>query len=568
MNKNIILLYLWCFVSHSTLIANSFYVALNGIASNNGSYNLPWDIVTAFNHPATLRPGDTLWIRGGRYFGTDAVNQNTVSGFLCNINGTKDNPIVIRVYPGERAILDGGNRPHPVAPDPNFDSYTLGVLGSNLCFWGLEFCNSNMSSRSDSTAGFRWRVRGVVSAGTRLRFINNLFYDLGNGIEAFSGCEECEYYGNIVFNNGWSHLGVRGHGEGMYAQNVNFTKTVKDNIFFNQFDHGLIIYGSSQSTINNFKIIGNIVFGNGTPNDDPNGWGFLFGKSNQSSGRGMNFEIRQNYLYNRFDYQRSNNMDLSYQSGLSDVILTDNYSVGRNAIKYNIPILNFTSSNNTFIGEVTQIPLQQVDNGMNEIRSSQNLPTINAIFIRPNDYESGRAHIVIYNWENKKMETVDLNQIGLNDGDAYEIYDVQNILGEPVIKGIYNAANTEITLPMDLTQVTPVIGEGVPRQIKHTDPVFNTFLVKKRLNTTGVSNSNSKRNLLVKEIINVGDKIAIHFFESGFFQIKLVDLFGRTIHSCETQSNFCSIESASLFPGLYALELNRGRDKQIIKINL
>ncbi len=533
---------------------------------NPGSFDKPWDIATAFNHPRELKPDDTLWIRGGRYFGTAIANQNTISGFLCSINGQKDHPIIIRAYPGERAILDGGNRPHPVAADPNLDSYTLGITGSHLWFWGLEICNSNSSSRSDSTAGFRWRVRGIVSTGSSLRFINNMFYDLGNGIEAFSACETCEYYGNIVFNNGWSHLGVRGHGEGMYAQNETPFKIIKDNIFFNQFDNGLIIYGTSQSSINNFKIIGNILFGNGTPNDDPNGWGFLFGKNNQNSGPGANYEITQNYLYNNFDYQRSNNMDLAYQSGLSDVLLINNYSVGRNALKYNIPIQKLTANSNTFIGEVNQIAYAQVNNGLNEIRSAQNTPTSNIVFRRPNEYEAGRAHIVIFNWEDIKFESVDLNNLGLRDGDEFEILDVQNILGDPIHVGTYDPKNPSVLLPLDLKLVTQAIGEGVPRETVHTPSLFNTFLLRKRNPITSVSETPHNKDLLIKNISYLEDGIIIEINMELPAFLRVYNMMGNMVHSNEIHTSLFKIHKNIFNPGVYFLELNCASKKETVRI--
>lgn len=61
-----------------------------------GGEKTPWKTI---NHALKqLKPGDTLCLRGGIY------HENV----YCAVAGTKDAPITIRGYPGERAIIDGG----------------------------------------------------------------------------------------------------------------------------------------------------------------------------------------------------------------------------------------------------------------------------------------------------------------------------------------------------------------------------------------------------------------------------------------------------------------------------
>src|SRR5208282_5470500 len=47
--------------------ASTFYISPTGTAGGDGSINNPWDVYTAFNQPASVKPGDTLWLRGGIY---------------------------------------------------------------------------------------------------------------------------------------------------------------------------------------------------------------------------------------------------------------------------------------------------------------------------------------------------------------------------------------------------------------------------------------------------------------------------------------------------------------------
>jgi hypothetical protein len=73
-----------------------FYVSPNGSANGDGSINNPWDLQTALSQPAAVKPGDTIWIRGGTYHGD----------FTSNLTGTADKPIIVRPYQGEHVQID------------------------------------------------------------------------------------------------------------------------------------------------------------------------------------------------------------------------------------------------------------------------------------------------------------------------------------------------------------------------------------------------------------------------------------------------------------------------------
>lgn len=460
------------------LHSKEFFVSVTGNSNNLGSYISPWNLQTALDHPRQVQPGDTISILEGRYFGKEAEGDFIAAGFISRIKGTREKPIIVRAYPGHRVILDGGNRKHPCENINGLDSHVIGILGDFTWYIGFEITDSNEFSRSGIIFGQTWRVRSMVSIGTGLKLINLIVYDTGNGLGPFSGCVECESYGNIIFYNGWSNLGVRGHGEGFYSQNTGPVKKLHDNIVFKNFDSGMILYGSSQSTIENYDIEGNIIFENGVINDDPNGWGMLFGKNTTATGTGNNFVIKDNYLYNRFDYLRSNNMDLGYLSGLSNVKLYNNYSVGYNAIKYNIPIKGLTATGNTFVGRVEIEAKPQIHPDSNNLFTSSSLPKKNEVFIRPNSYEEGRAHIVVYNWEKKLYEVVNLQNLNLKENVEYELIDVQNLFGPAAVKFKYSENSSTIQIPLNLLDVTKVVGDSVPRAAKHSDGLFNVFLIR------------------------------------------------------------------------------------------
>ena len=102
-------------------------------------------------------------------------------------------------------------------------------------------------------------------------------------------------------------------------------------------------------------------------------------------------------------------------------------------------------------------------------------PTGVKVFVRPNQYEKGRAHIVIFNWIRQASVEVDLSQV-LRTGEDYEIRDAQNYFGLPIARGIYNGS--PVSIPMTLEALAEPIG-NVPIKPGHTAPEFGAFVVLK-----------------------------------------------------------------------------------------
>src|SRR5215467_3365855 len=77
--------------------AKDYYVAPGGSPQGNGLPSSPWDLATGLEQSGLLKPGDTLWIRGGTYTGA----------YTCTLLGSPSAPIIVRNYQNERAIIDG-----------------------------------------------------------------------------------------------------------------------------------------------------------------------------------------------------------------------------------------------------------------------------------------------------------------------------------------------------------------------------------------------------------------------------------------------------------------------------
>jgi hypothetical protein len=100
-------------------------------------------------------------------------------------------------------------------------------------------------------------------------------------------------------------------------------------------------------------------------------------------------------------------------------------------------------------------------------------PQETKVFVRPNRYEPGRAHIVIYNWGKLSQVAVDVSGV-LGEGDCYEVRNVQAVFGPPVARGVYQSG--PIHVPM--AGVAPPVPMGrVMRVPPRTGPAFDVFLL-------------------------------------------------------------------------------------------
>src|SRR3989442_9755975 len=83
------------------------------------------------------------------------------------------------------------------------------------------------------------------------------------------------------------------------------------------------------------------------------------------------------------------------------------------------------------------------------------MPTQPQVFVRRNQYEVGRANVIIYNWSGQATVPVDLSRVGLATSDAFEVRNVQDLFGGSVVSGVYDGS--PVNFP-----ITPVTA-GEPR---------------------------------------------------------------------------------------------------------
>ena len=137
--------------------------------------------------------------------------------------------------------------------------------GSYTWFMNFEMTNSETSNRKLEY----FRVKSIPTTsqqlddyGTGTKVINLVIHDTGQGIGAWQQGKNNEYYGNIVYNNGWD-APDRLHGHGTYAQNETATKILRTIFFFNQFGVNSRTGGTDDSAVRNFSWTGNTFFNGG-----------------------------------------------------------------------------------------------------------------------------------------------------------------------------------------------------------------------------------------------------------------------------------------------------------------
>jgi hypothetical protein len=438
-----------------------FFVTPNAGPGGVGSIRRPWTLDEALSSSPNVKPGDTIWLRGGTYSGI----------FNSYLNGTAAAPIIVRQYPGERAILDGGTAN---------TAAVLTVWGSYTWFWGFELTSSS-SDRTSTSLGpspsdldrphTAIQNAQQPGSGVGIKIINMVIHNCGQGIGLWKDATDAEIYGNLISYNGWNAPG-RTWGHGIYSQNVAPSRrTIRDNILYANYNYNLQIYGEN-AHLDNHMIEGNIAFWDGAA------------ASQRGSGASMNMggalSASGNSLTNNAFYGSPGGGALDFSRGNQNVTMTGNVSgfpltavdsdkggavnFGSNSGSVNISGNKFYTSRIAPRRYASWYP-------DNTYIVWPNNPAGTWTLVRPNAYEPGRGHVAVFNWSHSSYVSVDLSSV-LSAGAGYEIRNAQDYFGKPVLSGTY--AGGLVSIPMLASSVETPAGDAAPNP---TGPEFNAFVI-------------------------------------------------------------------------------------------
>ena len=418
--------------------ARQFFVAPDGKPGNAGTQAAPWDLASVFAGKG-ISPGDVVWLRGGLYLGA----------FASSLRGTEEKPVIVRAFPGERATLDGRD----VAEGKG--AFVFSARGSHTVYWGFEVTDS--SAKPVKPGAFD--VRG----GEGNRFVNLIVHD-GGGNGFWGGCLNNEIHGCLFYHNGLD--GSKSPlGHELYTQNNDASKPkrISDSMFFNGYGFGIHAYSQSQGQLKGFQFVGNVWFGSCAAREEAlHKDDCLIGTSN---------ECTQLLLQENMSWARSPNERCTaigrYGGNFHDVTIKDNYFYGQTKFEKEIPGLTVTG--NTFCAAA----------GLDQAKFPQNTylgskPAQNKVFVRPNKYESKRAHLVVYNWEGLDAVAVDVSKV-LEAGDAFEVRNAQNFFAQPVLSGACKGG--ALSIPLAGLEPAQPSGPGKIERSETTGKEFNVFVL-------------------------------------------------------------------------------------------
>ena len=71
-----------------------------------------------------------------------------------------------------------------------------------------------------------------------------------------------------------------------------------------------------------------------------------------------------------------------------------------------------------------------------------------AVIVRPNSYQAGRANVIIYSFSGATSASINLSNTGLVNGQQYTIRNAQNYFGAAIASGTYSSSNPTVSVSL------------------------------------------------------------------------------------------------------------------------
>jgi len=440
-------------------ILSGIFVSVNGKSNADGSESNPLDLATALSSNSPVQAGETIWVEEGVYKGS----------FISRLQGDSTSPIKVKPKPGARVVIDNSLG----------DSSGLSVQGSWAEYYGFEVLSRQLDrdTPADTYSKIEFPITGGVTVGgggggSNTKVINFIIHDnVGGGMSSWSDAPNSELYGNVIYNNGWTSP-KRGHGHAIYAQNKTGYKKLTNNTIFFGFGTGIHVY-TEGGQIEGFDIEDNVWFMTGS--SDP-----------------RRSQRKDNCLVGGFQPVKNltlkNNLGFSLNSrgtriGYGGSVSGQSAVVSGNYLSENFWVAGYWDklelSDTTVLRGTTgdrQDQVSMLGNGNSFLSSPPT--TGKKIVVTPNLYDTQRAKIVIYNYDNDN--SVDVNVSGvLNVGETYRIHSSFGLLDEPILTGIYDG-NT-LSVPMDSIDAPQPNGIDGIEDADNPHKTFGVFILTHHL---------------------------------------------------------------------------------------
>jgi len=471
----------WCGDIHVSPVGHSF---------GSGSVDQPYDLVTALSG-SVGKPGDTFWLHEGVY---------PIGNLETKIHGAPGQPITFREMPGQRAQVVGSLNLWDSIGYVIFRDFELysGQAGRVSTQTGVGFHPTDLPNFKS----------GFQVYAPNFSFINLVVHDtvrsaFYTSIEATNTL----IYGCIVYNVGWvSPDNAEGHS--FYLQGAG---EISDCIAFNSAGVNFHLYANSEGcALRNLTVDGNVAFGAGTLQKVRPSRDWVVGVDKPSVAAD-NIVLKNNMGYVTSDPITLTQIQVGRENMNGSVVLSSNYWPEGLVLNN---WRNVTASGNT-IAPQNSDPAVELQHDLikttgrwdnNYYSSSSNRQKFRSdsmncnfadwkkntgfdassccsparlrgtkVFVRPNRYESGRANIVVYNWDNSPKVSVDVHSV-LDVGTPYEVRNAQDFFSPPMLSGTFNGQ--PLQLPMTgLTVAKPMAALRTPLP---TGPTFNVFVLLPR----------------------------------------------------------------------------------------
>ena len=411
MSQTMATLVLWTCCGAAAL-AGDLHVAADGKPDGDGTEAKPLDLATAVGAAERVKPGDTVWLRGGTY--RHAVREGDGAAYDVTLRGSAGQPVVIRPRTGERVTIDG----------------TLRVIDPSDFVWIRDLELTVSEPRKEVKQPGSWpsdlgRPHGglEVRGGEGGKYINLVIHGAAGGISLWTPATNAEVYGCLVYDNGWQGPD-RHHGHAIYTQNKDGTKTISNNIMFARRDktdgsYSLHAYGSPRASVDNFVVEDNVFSG---------GPALLGGE-----GVSRNNKILRNFA------------DTNIMAGYTWSEAAVDYEVRDNVVVNGAMVYNNCSN--------------LKESGNLEVRDANSKrPADERVVLLPNKYDENRAHLVVLNWPKRDKVSARVAPF-VKSGERYRVMLPTNFYGKPVVEGTCEGETITVPTPKDLNAFVLLKGE-------------------------------------------------------------------------------------------------------------